>query len=37
MATVRAIRGSAAQQGNRFSALILGIVKSAPFRMARAT
>jgi len=37
MAAVRAIRSSAAQQGNRFSALILGIVKSAPFRMARAT
>ena len=37
MTAVRAIRSSAAQQGNRFSALILGIVKSAPFQKARAT
>jgi cytochrome c553 len=37
MAAVRTIRRDAARQGNRFSALILGIVKSAPFQMARAT
>jgi hypothetical protein len=37
MAAVRTIRRDAARQGNRFSALILGIVKSTPFQMARAT
>jgi hypothetical protein len=33
MPAVRAITRDAAQQDNRFSALILGIVKSPPFQM----
>ena len=37
MAAVRKIRRDAAQQGNRLSAIILGIVTSAPFQMAKAT
>ena len=36
MPAVRAIRAEAAQQDNRFSAFILGIVKSGPFQMSRA-
>jgi hypothetical protein len=36
MPAVRAIRAQAAQQDNRFSAFILGIVKSGPFQMSRA-
>jgi hypothetical protein len=36
MPTVRAVARDAGLQGNRFSAIVLGIVKSAPFRMAKA-
>jgi hypothetical protein len=36
MPAVRAITREAAQQEHRFSALVLGIVNSAPFRMSRA-
>ena len=36
MPTVRAIDREAAANGNRFSSLILGIVKSAPFQQRRA-
>jgi hypothetical protein len=36
MPTVRAITRDAAVKGNRLSALVLGVVKSAPFQMARA-
>jgi hypothetical protein len=36
MPTVRAITREAARQDNRISALILGIVKSAPFQMSKA-
>jgi cytochrome c553 len=36
MPAVRAIARDAARDGNRFSALVLGIVRSAPFQMARA-
>jgi mono/diheme cytochrome c family protein len=37
MPVVRAIARDAARQNNRFSALILGIVKSTPFQMKKAT
>ena len=33
MAAMRKVRRDAAQHGNKFSAIILGIVKSAPFQM----
>jgi hypothetical protein len=33
MPVVRTIVGDAAQNNNRFSSLVLGIVKSAPFQM----
>ena len=36
MPAVRLVTRAAARQDNRFSALILGIVKSAPFQMSRA-
>jgi hypothetical protein len=36
MPVVREIKAQAAQQDNRFSAFILGIVKSGPFQMSRA-
>ena len=36
MPAVRAIDREAAQENNRFSAIVLGIVKSVPFRMRRA-
>jgi hypothetical protein len=35
MPVVRGIVRDAAPQGNRFSALVMGIVKSAPFQMRR--
>jgi hypothetical protein len=34
--TIRAIVKKAAQNGNRFSSFVLGIVNSAPFQMAKA-
>jgi hypothetical protein len=33
MPVVRAIAGEAAENGNRFSSLVLGVVNSAPFQM----
>jgi len=34
--TIRAVTAKAAQNGNRFSSFVLGIVNSAAFQMARA-
>jgi hypothetical protein len=36
MPTVRRIVREAAKDGNRFSAIVMGIVRSAPFQMQRA-